>query len=354
MNYQKLAILLLFQFLFFSNDSIAKSLDESFFIPVEKSELFVRISGNSDKPLILYLHGGPGGFSTLEHDLYKDNLEQDFLIAYLDQRGCGQSREIINADLLNMNQYLEDLDIVIDHLIQKYDKKKINLMGDSWGATYGFLYLIQDQSKIKSMISNGGVANAPYSYHNLIKKEKELAKELINNTTSLEKIEEYKKILVQLERIEKSDFDNFFEDMKLIKHKFPRQLNFNPYRVKPQNGPPGPDVLEDANINMETLMSFFKKAEIVNKAFRNDSKYNNLNILSHLPKIQIPVLIIQGDSDYSIGIDQGKMIYTSLSKKYSNNKYLKIIENTGHSTTGESPEKVLPIIDKFLKSYTLS
>jgi pimeloyl-ACP methyl ester carboxylesterase len=350
MNYHKQTILIVLLFVFFPNLVLAKNLDESYFIPVNETELFIRVTGNSKKQLILYLHGGPGGFSTLEHDLYKDNLEQNYLIAYLDQRGCGQSKEIINNKLLNINQYLEDLDVVIDYLIRKYNKDKINLMGDSWGATYGFLYLIKNPSKVNSMISNGGVANAPYSYQSLIKKEKELVRELIKKSDN--KNDNYNKILEELQRIEKSSFDNFFEDMVLIKHKFPKQLGFNPYRVKPQNGPPSKKVLEDAGISMDVLMSFFQKAEFVNKAFRNDAEYNNLDILRQLEVIKIPVLVIQGDSDYSIGIDQGKMIYSSLSKNFGDNKYLKIIENTGHSTTGESPKKVIPIIENFLEIHT--
>ena len=81
-------------FLIFCNPVTGKNIDESFCIPVEGSELFVRVSGNITKPLIIYLHGGPGGFSTLEHELFKDTLEQNYLIAYLDQRGCGRSAEV--------------------------------------------------------------------------------------------------------------------------------------------------------------------------------------------------------------------------------------------------------------------
>lgn len=68
-----------------------KKIDNEFFIPVEKSNLFVRLVGNPDKPLIIDLHGGPGGFSSFNHEIYSPYLENDYLVAYLDQRGSGRS-----------------------------------------------------------------------------------------------------------------------------------------------------------------------------------------------------------------------------------------------------------------------
>ncbi|MCM8568548.1 alpha/beta hydrolase [Gramella jeungdoensis] len=336
------------------NPTVAKTtenIDESFYIPVQESELFVRVSGNLNKPLIIYLHGGPGGFSTLEHELYKNNLEQDYLIAYFDQRGCGQSKKETDTYRLNIENYIKDLEKVIVVLSKKYGKEKVNLMGESWGGTYGLLYLLKDQSKVSTMITNGGVANAPYAYYNLIQKERVLTNKLLKATTDPDQIKKYKHIIKELERIEKSDFDHFFNDMNLIKHTFPELLNFNPYRVKPQNGPPSKEVLEDCNIDMETLLSFFPKGEYVNKAFRNQSSYNNLNILDKISDIKIPVLVIQGEKDYSVGINQAKLMYKALNKEYSENKHLEIIKNAGHSTTGEQPGITIPIIKQFLDNY---
>ena len=224
-------------------------------------------------------------------------------------------------------------------------------MGDSWGGTYGLLYLLKDQSKVSTMITNGGIANGPYSYYSLINKERALANKLLKTTTDPEQIKEYKHILKELERIEKSGFKNFFQDMNLIKHKFPELLNFNPYRVHPPKGPPSPEELADSNIDMETLISFFSKGEDVNKAFRSQSSYNNLNILDDISHIKIPVLVIQGERDFSIGIDQGKMIFIALSKNFSENKRLEIIKNAGHSTTAENPEKTIAVIEDFLDTY---
>lgn len=39
-------------------------------------------------------------------------LEDNFLVAYLDQRGCGKSLATSDSLRLNVEQYVEDLDIV--------------------------------------------------------------------------------------------------------------------------------------------------------------------------------------------------------------------------------------------------
>ena len=40
-----------------------KQIDTEFFTPIEKSNLYTRIVGNSEKPIIITLHGGPGAFN---------------------------------------------------------------------------------------------------------------------------------------------------------------------------------------------------------------------------------------------------------------------------------------------------
>lgn len=333
---QQLFMLLFLALALFIQPVFAQTtVDTSFYIPVKDSELFVRTTGNADGPLILYLHGGPGGFATLEHETYRKMLEDRFLVAYLDQRGCGRSAAAKDTSLLNMKQYLADLDVVIDHLRDRYGKEKLNLLGESWGGTYGFLYLLKHPEKVQAMASIGGVANGPYAYQNLIAKERSLAKAKLAEASDTVKIRQYRHILSELDRIEASNFADFFADMQLIKHKFPKMLDLDPYRVSPPNGPPSEKVLQRAQISMDSLLTFFPKAEIVNKAFRSDPAYNNLNLLPQLSAIQLPVLVMQGAQDYSIGIDQGKLIYEALG---SSEKELHIIEQAGHSPMAENRE----------------
>src|SRR5690606_15485792 len=68
-----------------------QQIETEFFVPIEDSRLYLRLAGNADGPLIINLHGGPGGFSGFARETYKEFLEGEYLIAYLDQRGSGKS-----------------------------------------------------------------------------------------------------------------------------------------------------------------------------------------------------------------------------------------------------------------------
>ena len=169
---------LIFSFLF-SNFCDAQSkteqTDTEFFIPIETTNLYTRVVGNPEKPIIITLHGGPGAFN-VDHEFYRDVLEKDYLMVYFDQRGCGKSDEFRDKTMLTTDQFVKDLDNVVDYIKTKYPNKKINLMGSSWGGMYGFLYLIKHQGKINSFISNSGSANLRHNSLALIHHEKKLAK----------------------------------------------------------------------------------------------------------------------------------------------------------------------------------
>src|SRR5690606_24774 len=94
-------------------------IDSEFYIPVEKSKLYVRVIGNSNKPLLINLHGGPGAFSGFDHRFNKKYLEDNYLIAYLDQRGGGKSEASTDSTMLTMKQFVQDLDVVVDTLKSK-------------------------------------------------------------------------------------------------------------------------------------------------------------------------------------------------------------------------------------------
>ncbi len=144
-------------------------------INVPESELYLRVRGNPGKPIIVNLHGGPGGYSGIDIQLMGPGLEDNFLVAYLDQRGCGKSLLFTDSARLNVEQYIQDLDIVVDSLMNRYRKEQVNLMGSSWGGMYGFLYMLSYQEKINSYACIDGKVNRNYQNHFLIDYEVNLA-----------------------------------------------------------------------------------------------------------------------------------------------------------------------------------
>lgn len=339
------------------NKASQKFIDEEIMINVPKSELYVRLRGNPEKPIIVNLHGGPGGYSGFDIKLMGPGLEDKFLVAYLDQRGCGKSSACSDTALLNVEQYIQDLDIVVDSLMNRYNKNQINLMGTSWGGLYGFLYMLSHQEKINSYACIDGKVNSNYQNHFLIDYEITRAKELLHSDISETKEKELKFIVNELKRIKRSNFEHFHTDVNWMKHEVPPKLGFNAYFADTSKIVSFKEVLKDTALmklmkyTEDEYVQVGEKAEIVNRAFRNNPDYNNINIEKELKQIKTPTVVIQGEHDYVVGLGHAKLIYNALTGLSAENKELHIIPDTGHCPAIEKPEKLSDILVAFFKKF---
>ncbi|MBW6457157.1 MAG: alpha/beta hydrolase [Trueperaceae bacterium] len=89
-------------------------------------------------PLLLYVHGGPGGpdLGAIRH--FVPELEEHFVVAHWSQRGAGKSyaREL-SDDRMTMAQFVADLEELSLHLLRRFGQRKLFLVGQSWGTVLG-------------------------------------------------------------------------------------------------------------------------------------------------------------------------------------------------------------------------
>lgn len=336
-----------------TKNKITNKIDEELMIKVPESELYVRMRGNPANPVIINLHGGPGGYSGIDIKLMGPGLEDKFLVAYLDQRGCGKSLTCSDTSLLTVKQYLEDLNIVIDSLMIRYKKNSVNLMGTSWGGMYGFLYLLQNSEKVNAFACIDGKVNSRYQNEFLLNYQKQKVNELLNTVTSKEEISNLQSIANELERIEKSNYQNFYEDVNWMLHEVSPQLGFNAYFADTTKIISLNDVLNDSallklmNYSKEEFLKIGEKAAFVNQAFLDGDEYNTINIENELSKIEIPVAVIQGEFDYVVGLGHAALIYNALVGLPPDRKELHIIPETGHCPAIENPNRLSKILITF-------
>jgi pimeloyl-ACP methyl ester carboxylesterase len=104
-------------------------------------------------PVLLWLHGGPGGAERPLFRYFNSELENHFVVVYWDQRGAGRSFDPkADPHRLTIAQHVADLDAVADHLRQSLSQDKIILMGHSWGAALGLLYAQAHPDKVSAFI----------------------------------------------------------------------------------------------------------------------------------------------------------------------------------------------------------
>jgi pimeloyl-ACP methyl ester carboxylesterase len=123
-------------------------------LAVDGAELFLETRGADRRaPVLLWLHGGPGGAERPLFRHYNGALEDHFVVAYWDQRGAGRSFDP-EADprALTVSRHLADLDAVVEHLRRRFARERIVLVGHSWGGALGLLYAREHPEKLSAFV----------------------------------------------------------------------------------------------------------------------------------------------------------------------------------------------------------
>jgi len=129
------------QFLDKNGNKLKNSISEKIFLDINGSKQGMFIKGkNLDNPVILYLHGGmPDYFLT---EKYPTQLEDNFTMVWWEQRNCGISYSSGSSqNAVAIEQLVDDTIVLTKYLLERFNKKKIYLMGHSGGTFLG-VYVI--------------------------------------------------------------------------------------------------------------------------------------------------------------------------------------------------------------------
>src|ERR1700733_9661174 len=128
-------------------------------IHINNSDQWVLVRGkNAHAPLLIHVQGGSGlpmiaEANELERRLH---LEDHFLVAYWDQRGCGKSFCAGDpAASLSLSQMADDVIACTRYLLKKYNKPSAVLVGYSIGATVGLMAAADEGGIFSALIAVG-------------------------------------------------------------------------------------------------------------------------------------------------------------------------------------------------------
>lgn len=118
---------------------------------------WVMIRGESvASPALILLHGGPGFSETGFFRHFNAPLEKSFAVVYWDQRGAGKSFDrSIPRSSMTTEQFLSDLDELVDAVCQRLGKTKVVIFGHSWGSVLGALYAARFPAKVTAYVGCG-------------------------------------------------------------------------------------------------------------------------------------------------------------------------------------------------------
>lgn len=95
-----------------------------------------------DKPVLLFLAGGPGGSQLAASRKNLGGLEEHFVVVNWDQPGVGKSYHAADFATLTPEQYIADAHELTLYLRERFAEEKIYILGESWGNLLG-VWLVQ-------------------------------------------------------------------------------------------------------------------------------------------------------------------------------------------------------------------
>jgi pimeloyl-ACP methyl ester carboxylesterase len=119
----------------------------------------IRGKSLANPPLIL-LHGGPGFTETRLFRHFNAPLENRFTVVYWDQRGAGKSFERqIPRSSMTVEQFIADLDELVDAVCKRVGKNEVAIFGHSWGSALGVLYAARFPEKVAAYVGSGQIGD---------------------------------------------------------------------------------------------------------------------------------------------------------------------------------------------------
>ena len=278
------------------NKPITNQISEERFIKINGLDQWVTIKGDKSKPIILFLHGGPGSPLTPYANALYGSWEKDYIIVQWDQRGTGKtfgksapaelSLDYFKANPLKVDEMTADGIELTEYLVRYLGKQKIILFGTSWGSELGVLMAIKRPDLFYAYIGHSQIVDPA---HNLIRAYQKVYK-MAQNGNDLKSIS-------VLQSIGPPPYDiakNAGQLFRIIK------------KYEAQNSLPAPDSLfkitplydnaTDAQYREEgddySFLNYIGDKRLGIKAMMND-----VDLLKDGLYFKIPVYLIQGEED---------------------------------------------------------
>lgn len=304
-----------------------------------KEKLFIEINGikqgmflqskNTKNPVLLFLHGGPGSPEIAFTQKYPTGLEKLFTVCWWEQRGSGMSyNHKIPPQEMTLEQMISDTIEVVYYLRKRFGKKKIYVMGHSWGSFLGVLVVHQVPELFHAYIGIGQVARQLESerlaYRFMLREFRKS-----NNQKMVKKLKGF--------RIDKGEEISFkylavrSEGMNMLGIGVMRQLTSMTDCVKIVLGFRGYTIKEKLNFPLGSSFSLKYFWDLVIQT----------DLIKQVPELKIPIYIFQGKYDYQVSYDIAKQFAQKINAPI---KGFYTFEHSAHSPCFEEPKKMYHIL----------
>ncbi len=297
---------------------------------------YVQIRGTDrNNPLILFLHGGPGGSLAGLCHVVQAGWEEKFTVVNWDQRNAcktyfaNKEKAIEIAKTGTMEDFIKDIDEVIAYLHTVYDFEKLILIGFSWGSAIGSEYAKRHPENLICYIGVGQFINYADGYHYICDKLSKLAK---GNEKDLSKIKAFEASIPTAPKMTKEFMANLRNYIALGTKYISK--SGKPFPLKALLTSPFLNFKEKISM----LNSDFKLLEgTLTTMMTYDFRENR--------SFKVPVLFVFGEEDFSCPTGMLEDCFDSISAPV---KKLAIIPKAAHTCFYDQPVIFQQKISEFL------
>ncbi len=291
---------------------------------------------DTENPVLLFLHGGPGVPNRHSIAKYHLDLTDDFTLVAWDQRGTGGSYFGCDPKSLTLDQLVDDCGQLLSWLCQTLDKKKIFLLGGSWGTELGTLVCQKYPQLVAGYIGYGqvvnGIENEELSYRFVLEKAKE--------ANDAEDIAALEKVGPPVDGQYKPVFEGLMTQRKLLKKYGGVSTKSGGYfesTVMP--------ILKSSELSLKEKLGTAKGYEV---CLRNMwPTVVHYDFIKDCGPFQMPYYIFQGRLDRNT---PAALIQDYFDSIQAPDKDLVWFEHSAHGPLGEETEKFKKLLrEKFLK-----
>ncbi len=317
---------------------------DTWYFRTDGVDLPVRVEGNLDSGLVLLmLHGGPAGSSVYYNwGLDTELIEDEFAVAYYDQRGQGGTHGSYGWDTLTVAQLAEDNANLVQALRARYGEDlDVWLYGHSWGGMLGTATLLDTDAEVDGWIEASGShdypANDIYTAELLLEIG---AREIAEGSAYSAR---WRGIM---ETVEDSQLDGIDRDEAVTN----TWLGHEAEGLVEQ-------YWADESVGEETLIEIVLRdpTAAITAAWsgwvpgrRVDLDAQSYAYTERLNEITIPSLFIYGDLDFVCPAQLGRDAYERVD---TDAKEFVLFEDAGHSPMSNYPEEYAETIIEFVKTW---
>jgi pimeloyl-ACP methyl ester carboxylesterase len=246
-------------------------------------------------------------------------LERHFTVVHWDQRGTGKSFDRrIPRSSMTVDQFVADLDELVDIVRRRFGKEKVAILGHSWGSALGAIYASRFPEKVSvyvgaAQIGDWAAAEAASYAYGLAEAERRHDKKAVNKLRAIGP-PPYPARSVFVERMAVSRMDGQMQLGTLWKAG--RALFGRP---------------ESSILDLPRLIRGF--------ACTLDAMWgevSTLNLLKLVPALKMPVVIFVGRLDHWVPPETSVAYFNALTAPSKN---LVWFEHSGHEAFVDEPEK---------------